>query len=118
CVGDAVCHISVCTTAMPCTDDAFEPNDAHDEATDLRAAVALHRGPVAAAICRDDVDHYRFTLDPGLRGGQAPPSTLLVALEIARTDVGIAPLQVRVHGAGGTVESEPDYRNIRLTLDG
>lgn len=85
-----------------CQDDNHEPNDSESMATDLNT------GLVAAQLCLDNVDYYRFTLDnpgPGCRVSVSHPGANL-------------DLQLSVQGGAalGSLSQDPSGESSTITF--
>ncbi len=95
CGGDKICRGGTCEEAMGCSEDAFEPNDTVEEATDYFSVVSQRR--VRANICSGDTDVYAFdtSQEADLRG------RFIVNLSYDRPDVGLGDLTVRVRDDEG-----------------
>ncbi|MFW5968139.1 MAG: hypothetical protein ACOCV2_11505, partial [Persicimonas sp.] len=103
CDGDRQCNGRTCQDPVSCSDDAFEPNDEADEATDFFAEAKDHT--VEASLCSEDVDVYTFDSED-IAGGDER-GELLVEVDIAD----------RVRGLGSIEGTLTDSDGNEMTAD-
>ncbi len=85
-----VCGGVHCVSAPVCEDDAFEPNEATNNATDF--ALMSHLHALHATLCAGDVDVYRVAVP----SSQTTRRELRVDLSFPRREVGLGPIAMEV----------------------